>query len=344
MKLFWKIFLAFALATVATVVLTIVLTVSLGAEPAGGGRRGPPPNAWIRFTVAGCSTLAIGYLVARALSQRLGKIQSAARRIGRGELGARADLEPAWLGDEIDSLGREFDAMASSLETSIRSQRQLIQDVSHELRAPLARLQIAVGLVRRDGVEAAERALDRIDHEVECLAALYEELLSLAKLEAGSSAYAATRVQLGPLVEGVVEDAQFASEEEGRPIDLRVEDGCVVDGDARLLSRAIENVVRNAVAHSPDGTPIAVRLRPDGPFAVVEVEDEGEGVPEEELERIFQPFVRLGEARPRAVEGAGLGLAIVARSVAAHGGSVRATNNERGGLTVVLRLPRAQVG
>lgn len=340
MKLFWKILLSFWLVAVTTIGVTVLVSRPLDDSEGSYAQRGPPPDRFVRLSIAIVSTFGIGFLLARALSARLERIRGAAEKLAAGDLTARVGSPPARRHDEIDVLGREFDRMAEALERSVEAQRQLVHDVSHELRAPLARLQVAAGLVRKHSGPEGQSALDRIDQEVEALAELYEELLSLARLEARPPGAASTAVRLDVLLENVGEDVSFSHEPRRACIEIEATEPLSVSGDARLLGRAFENVLRNALLHTPDETKVVVSIAEDGPHAVVTVRDQGPGVPEDQLERIFQPFVRIDDARSDERGGTGLGLAIVERCITAHGGTVRAHNLREGGLAVEMRIPR----
>ena len=255
-------------------------------------------------------------------------------RIGAGEKKRR---------DEVADLGRDFDAMASRIGVLLTSQRRLLGDVSHELRSPLTRLSMALALARRhacDGNQSeVEAAFDRIGREKERLNDLISQLLDLVRLESGEYSQAREILQLETLIEEIAEDADFEARQRGRGVLLARIAPCRVDGSPELLRRAIENVVRNAVAYAPEKTQVEITLDVEAEFAVLRVRDWGEGVPDSSLEKLFEPFYRVAQARDRQSGGVGLGLAITARAVISHGGSIRATNAFDGGLQIEIRLP-----
>jgi two-component system sensor histidine kinase CpxA len=206
----------------------------------------------------------------------------------------------------------------------------------------LARLEVALELARNKAGEAAEQPLDRIEREAHRLDSLIEQLLALDRLESGQMTPASEDVNLGALLEEVAADARYEARRAGRKVELQAEPGVRISGSTDLLRSAFENVVRNAVAYTRDGTTVEVecRLEPaEEPVAVIEVRDRGPGVSEKDLEHLFEPFYRVAEARDRQSGGIGLGLAITARAVRLHGGTIAARNRPDGGLEVTVRLP-----
>jgi two-component system sensor histidine kinase CpxA len=236
--------------------------------------------------------------------------------------------------------------MAERLETLVNAQSRLLKDISHELRSPLARLNVALGLVRqRSGFESANM-LDRIELEVSRLNELIGRLLTLARIEDGQQSVPRMPVPLDELVLNVAEDAEFEAQARHCHVRSVIPPGeWRVRGEASLLHSAIENVVRNAIRYTGEGTTVEIHLlraeTAGGVEAVVKVTDCGPGVPPDALEKLFQPFYRLDDARGRQTGGVGLGLAITERAVRFHGGRVAASNRAEGGLEVELRLPLA---
>jgi two-component system sensor histidine kinase CpxA len=283
-------------------------------------------------------------LLARHLSSPFRSLRGAARQLAAGDLSARVGPPVATRRDEIGSLARDFDAMAERLEQLVTSQRRLLRDVSHELRSPLGRLEVALELARRRGGEPAPELLDRIGRESGRLNELIGQLLSLERLRLDGAEPDRAPVDLRALIEEVAADARFEAEPRGCTVSVRGHASVTVVGSERVLRSAVENVLRNAVAHAPDGTAVEVSLatettESDGPKAVIAVRDRGSGVPEDELVRLFEPFYRVSEARDRSTGGAGLGLAITERAVRWHGGAVGARNAQDGGLEITIRLP-----
>jgi signal transduction histidine kinase len=283
------------------------------------------------------------YGLARYLTTPLLKLRTTTNELAEGNLGARVTPKLAKRRDEIGQLGRDFDQMAQRLESMVKAQQRLLGDISHELRSPLARLGVALGLARQRSGPEASGALDRIERESDNLNEMISQLLTLTRLESGTDGRKKTEVDLSSLVREVADDADFEARSINRSVQVVSADKCSITGVEELLRSAIENVVRNAVRFTPEGTAVEVALRRQNGagdhFAVITVRDRGHGVPDDALERIFRPFYRTEDARDRqSGGGTGLGLAITERAVRLHGGTVRATNAPDGGLAVELKL------
>lgn len=299
--------------------------------------RATPGARFLRFLAAILTVGLVCYGLARYLTKPIVALRAATQRLAEGDLSARV-VETARQ-DELADLGRDFNRMAGRIETLMKSQQRLVGDVSHELRSPLARLSVALELARlKAGAEAAP-ALDRIEREAERLNELIGQLLTLAKLESGVSAPPTTAVALDQLVKDIVADASFEAASRQREVKLLSSDNCQTEGSPELLRRAIENVIRNAVRHTPENSTVEVKLERNDNQAVISVRDCGQGVPPSSLDQLFEPFYRVAEARDRQTGGIGLGLAITKSAIQLHGGQVSATNAAGGGLEVKLTLP-----
>jgi signal transduction histidine kinase len=283
------------------------------------------------------------FWLARYLTTPLLKLRTTTNELAEGNLGSRVADKLTKRRDEIGQLGRDFNGMAERLESMVKAQQRLLGDISHELRSPLARLGVALGLARQRSGAEANGALDRIERESDNLNEMISQLLTLTRLESGTDGRKRAEVDLAALVRDVAEDADFEARSVNRSVEVVWTERCTIDGVEELLRSAVENVVRNAVRFTPEGTAVEVALqRQNGAgdqFAVISVRDHGKGVPDDALERIFRPFYRAEDARDRqSGGGTGLGLAITERAVRMHGGSVVATNAKDGGLSVELRL------
>jgi two-component system sensor histidine kinase CpxA len=226
----------------------------------------------------------------------------------------------------------------------VKAQSRLLNDISHELRSPLARLNVALGLARQRSSPESADMLDRIELEASRLNELIGRILTLARLEDGEQRVPRAAVPLNELVLNVAEDAEFEAQARHCHVRCSISEGeWGVPGDASLLHSAIENVVRNAIRYTRAGTSAEIQLEKadgqKGAEAVLRVSDSGPGVPEDALDKMFEPFYRLDDARGRLTGGVGLGLAITDRAVRFHGGRVTAFNRAEGGLTVEIRLP-----
>jgi signal transduction histidine kinase len=281
------------------------------------------------------------FLLARYLSDPIRHLRAATRSIAAGDLGVRVSGLLGTRRDELALLALDFDVMAERLRGLLESHRTLLRDVSHELRSPLARLQIALGLARRPQANL-EQEFDRIERETGRLDELIGEILSLSRLDDPAHTLLAERVNLEELLETLLDNTRVEAEPRAITIHASTSAGLSVEGDRELLFRAIENVLRNALSFSPDGAAVQLSANAQAGQAVVRISDQGPGVPPAALERIFEPFFCVAKARDRDSGGYGIGLAITARVAALHGGSVRARNIPDGGLEVEILLPLHQ--
>ena len=300
--------------------------------PSGARAPRPPLAPWQLVGIGLVTSLVFSAALAWYLARPIRSLRSAFDSAAAGHLETRVSPEIGGRRDEIADLGRDFDRMAAQLQGLIVAQRRLLHDVSHELRSPLARLQAAVGLARQDPAKT-EASLERIEREASRLDRMVGEILTLARLEGGTTGKRES-VDFADLVASIAEDARFEAEAAGRRIQIDIEEDIRIEGQPALLHRAVENVVRNALRF---GTAVDISLRAEGNSARLSVTDNGPGVPQEELSRIFEPFYR---GRPADGAGFGLGLAIAQRAVEAHGGNIRASNLVPG-LRVEIQLPRA---
>ena len=226
--------------------------------------------------------------------------------------------------------------MSDRLKASMELQQNLLHDVSHELRSPLARLQVAVGLARQSP-EKLEAAMDRIELESGRINHLVGELLTLSRLDAGTMEMTKVDIEIEELLSGIVADARFEAKSHRQKIKLDCGSRIIVSCQPELLHRAIENVVRNALKHTPAGKRITINCRQDDVTRknYISILDEGPGVHPAELPYIFEPFFR-GKSHN---DGHGLGLAIAKQVAQAHGGGIIASNHPYGGLYVEISLP-----
>jgi two-component system sensor histidine kinase CpxA len=282
----------------------------------------------------------VSYLLARAISKPVRRFREATVAIAGGNLDTRVAQTVGARRDEIGHLARDFDVMTDELQRAWEQQTELMRNVSHELRSPLARLRVALELARRQAGDLPE--FIRIESESERLDGLIGQILNYSRLEARDGDDP-VRIDLVDLVSVVVEDVNYecrSSGIDGVTIDLEVEGNPVVDGFAEMLSSATENVLRNAVRHSPADASVTVRLRGDAADAIIEIQDQGSGVPEDEIEQLFEPFFRASDAAEKSdYRGSGLGLAITRRAIEKNGGSIAASNVTGGGFLVSIRLP-----
>jgi two-component system sensor histidine kinase CpxA len=303
-----------------------------------------PSNGGFRLAASFLPILSIGisglicFLLTLHITSPLFALRKGAETLAAGNLTARVPGKVRNRHDEIGQLGRDFDRMAERLESLVDGHKRLLGDVSHELRSPLSRLLVALGLARRANAEEMPELLDRIALEARRLDGLIGQLLTLSRIESGSHA-AASPIDLTALVHEVVTDADFEARAQSRSIGVINFEECTVSGFEELIRSAVENVVRNAVRFTSEGTAIDVSLRRERDRAVIRVRDQGPGVDETLLSEIFLPFRRVHKVYGNRNEGSGLGLAIAQRAVAANGGTIGATNAADGGLVVRIELP-----
>lgn len=307
-----------------------------------------PTAFWIRLAGLVITAGIFCFFLARYITRPVRELKNAALSIVGGDLSVRVDERIKDRGDEIGQLGESFDSMTRHVSELLGAQNRLIRDISHELRSPLARLNVALALARRKADDELTGPLDRIERETENLNAMIGQLLSLSRLEADMGRVRMSRQDLASLVKHVVDDAHFEAGHQGKGVRLVSQAEVLhLEFNVELVRSAVENVVRNAVRHTGEGTAVEVELLPEsgnkGSGTRVRVTDHGPGVPEEELENLFRPFYRLEDARDRRSGGTGLGLAIAWRAVHLHGGAITARNAPEGGLVVEIFLPEGKV-
>ncbi len=299
-------------------------------------------QGWLWGGVAAVLVLSlVCYRVASALTSPVLRVCEAARSFADGDLSVRV-ASPQILDrhDEFAQLGRDFNAMASRIESLVNAKQRLLWDISHELRSPLTRLSLALAMARRKANPEVVPAMDRIERETEQLNRLIQQLLTLARITGGTGPALTEEIDLSALVTSIADDAAFEASGVNRSVKLEVKGGGNVAGNGELLRSAIENVVRNAVRFTAEGTAVSIVVERtgDGKEILIYVRDHGPGVPEPELDRLFEVFYRVPETRD-ANAGSGLGSAIANQAVLAHGGWVKALNAQGGGLEVQIGLP-----
>jgi two-component system sensor histidine kinase CpxA len=273
------------------------------------------------------------YWLALHLTSPVRALQKAVERFGGGDFTARVGTTRR---DELGQLANTFDRMAGRIETLLAAERRLLLDISHELRSPLARLGVAVELARSG--EDLEAALNRIQKESDRLNTLRNQLLQVTRAEGDPRSLRRDRVRLDELVGQLVDDSSIEAAARGCQLEYRAGEPVTVEGDAELLRRAMENVIRNAIRYSPPKTTVEVTLGRRNGTAVLDVRDHGPGVPEEALPRLFDAFYRVEKSRDSSSGGIGLGLSIARRAIELHKGGIRARNASPG-LEVEMQLP-----
>ncbi|MEN6466612.1 MAG: ATP-binding protein [Syntrophaceae bacterium] len=316
------------------------------------GPPGPPPD-WmpLSFLIRLALGLTISgvfcYIFARYMTAPVLKLGNAVRQFARGDLAIRVGAKLGGREDEISLLARDFDNMAERIESLLNSQRNLLRDVSHELRSPLARLNVALELCRKSASPDSDKYLDRISREADRLNEMIGQILAYNKMESRASGLKIEKLDLEELIREIAADAEYEAKSRNRQISLKTEP-CVIEGDREILRRALENVIRNAVSYTAEHSAVEIaqerRSEKDKNSAVISVRDHGAGVPEKDLANIFRPFYRADEGRGSETGGTGLGLAITESAIRMHNGAVRAENTPDGGMIVEITLPGIPAG
>lgn len=303
---------------------------------------GHPPRSFLNVPepmlfMAGAGGLLFSLLLAWNLTRPMRQLRAGFARVSKGDLSVRLFPVMRRRHDELSVVAQDFDAMVERLSVLVSAREALLHDVSHELRSPLARLQLATGLARQTPATLAQ-SLDRIDEEARRLDKMIGELLTLSRAEHASLPDEQYFDLLG-LLEAVANDARYEAQVPGVEILLYADSNCdyTVKGDAKLIRSAVENVVRNALRFSLQGQEVKISLRQEQGWLNIVVSDQGPGVDAEKLSSIFDPFVRVNS--PLSGKGYGLGLSIVRKVVLAHQGEVSAVNGKQGGLELTIRLP-----
>ena len=309
-------------------------------------RQAPPSLFWgsttalIRLGGILLVAIVLCYLLAMYLTSPIRKLRGVTNELADGNLDTRISPGLGRRRDEIGDLARDFDVMAERIEGLITSQQRLNRDISHELRSPLARLNVGLEIAKQRSAPEMKPVFERLEGESTRLNDMISRLLTLSKLETGADDVDRVRLDFAELVRDVAADAEFEAQAKGKHVEVSSADSCPVIGSENLLRSAVENVLRNAVRYTPERTVVDVALTRENGHAILRISDHGGGVPEEELPNLFRPFYRVGEARERKTGGTGLGLAIAERAVKAHKGNI-AARNHNGGLQVEITIDTA---
>jgi signal transduction histidine kinase len=271
-------------------------------------------------------------------------IQTAARSVATGDLKARVAPAVSKRRDELAALAIDFDSMVDRLETLIRAQKDLLSSVSHEIRSPLARINLSLAILKKEWSGNSQDMLYQLESDVDRIDLLMGQLLTLSRFEAGLSSAEREDVSISQILEEVTANGDFEAKATGKSVSLHADGSAYLkDADPHALRSAFENIIRNAIRFSRPNTNIGVSLKiyANSPksAALVAVRDHGPGVPEESLQAIFQPFVQLASNDPSGESHNGLGLAIASEAIRMHGGAITAVNLPGGGLEVRVKLP-----
>ncbi len=299
----------------------------------------PPKLRIISIMLSIFVTGIISYALARNITSPVRALQRATRRISSGDLKVRVQSVIGKRRDELGQLSADFDRMAEQIERLLMTQRRMLGDVSHELRSPLARLQVALELARKSAGRSANIEHNRIETEANRLEELIGQVMALVRLEGDQANIIREEISLAELLGQIVQDADFEARPEHKAVKLKVLNDCRVKVNEELIYSALENIVRNALKYTKINTCVEVLLGAEKEAALIQVRDHGAGVCAQTIEHLVEPFYREAQARDRASGGYGLGLAIAQRAINIHEGSLKINNTESGGLMVEIRLP-----
>lgn len=294
-------------------------------------------SPWLMSVIVMCVAFPILFFLSWRLTRPVKELRLAANAIALGDLKINPKIEKQGI-KELRDVGRSFNQMVTALQDLNQYQQRLLADISHELKTPLARLQLAVAIIRRRNGESSE--IDRIENEIQKLNTMILDLLSLSRQQVNSH-LARAKFPVQQIWFDILEDAKFEMNENGLALEIHnhisPSERYYINGNCQLLSSTVENVIRNAKKYAE--TRVSVVLTIHKKNLVIDIEDDGPGVPESEYEQIFRPFYRVDEARARQTGGTGLGLAIVLNAVQQHKGTVVASKASIGGLRVEIVLP-----
>lgn len=296
------------------------------------------PEVFITFIIT--FSLGLCYLFVRGLLKPIAQLSHASKRMASGEMGVRVGPASARL-DEIGQLGRDFNYMSEQVESVLNSQKRLLADISHELRSPLTRLQLSIGIAQQqneaDMSDNMLAALERIEKESLQIEDMIAQVLLLSRLDNKQPNQNIQSVSLEQIMTPIIADAQFEAEQKNKELYYQADDNIILQADPQLLSSAIENILRNAIHYSNHLIQVSVSVQDNN--IVWLIEDDGNGIEESQLDRIFEAFYRESTARDRNSGGVGLGLAIAKQAIGQHHGFIQASNKTQGGLMVKISIP-----
>lgn len=294
---------------------------------------------WMRIAIPVVISFLLCWLLARTLSKPISNMKNVANKFGNGDLSVRIKNTNKY-NDELGDLAKTFNIMADKIQHNVESHQRLLGDVSHELRSPMTRLQVAIALAEKSKQQpkALTKHLTRCEIEVERLDSMIENVLSLSRLENSIQHTEFSTLHINEIIEPLIEDNQYLAEDRNIVIRSNITP-CSIQGDITLLSSAINNVLLNAVKYSPDNSEVSLSVSIVNQKIEIHIDDQGSGVPNESLDSLFKPFYRTTEARERKTGGTGLGLAIAKQAINLHNGTIKAENLELSGLRIRIKLP-----
>ncbi len=293
--------------------------------------------------VIGGVVLVLSLVLSVALTRKIGELLTAIRKVREGAYSHRAEIRGR---DEIAQIGEEFNSLTGRLQTTENARRRFVSDASHELKTPLAAIRLLTdSILQTENIDPAttREFVSDIGREAERLSRITEDLLRLTRLDS-SVLDAAAVVDVEEVARQVLRMMALVAQEKNVTLEERMEPGCTVLSSKDELHQVVYNLVDNAVKYTPAGGQVSVTLRREGGTVLLAVADNGAGIPEADLPRIFERFYRVDKARSRAAGGTGLGLSIVSDTVKRRGGTVEAANRPSGGAVFTVRWPTAEEG
>lgn len=291
---------------------------------------------WQKLAVSIIASLGLSLLFSRTLIRPINSLKNAAFALADGKLKTRIKVKPN-RNDELAQLTNDFNKMAENLEKLMTSQKRLLADISHELRSPLTRLQMAAGLAQMQENSKESNYLSRIEKEANTLDEMIGDVLKLSRLEAQSQMLNKEQQPFNLVLKPVISDAKFEAKQNNKSLNIIGEQNSEFSFDGQILSSALDNVLRNAIKYA--NNEITVKLKQSKDDIEITISDDGPGVPEEDLNNLFEPFFRVSQSRQRNSGGTGLGLAICKHAILAHNGCIKLHNQKDSGLSVIIKLP-----
>lgn len=283
----------------------------------------------------------VAWLIASRFGRPIGELQAAVRQLASGHIDARVPTAISGRRDELGALAADFNSMADRLQGLMDSRDQLMQEMSHELRSPLARLQASLALAsHRQKLDEAER--EQIETEIRRIDRTIGEMLRFSRLDTQVT-IVHRLIRIGKLLRDLVQVAEVEAQARGCRLALVADENLQVVGDLDLLRSGLENILRNAIRYAPPDSCVDLSAHQKDGNIVVQISDRGPGVPEQYLSKIFEPFFRVKSDDGDETAGSGLGLAIAQRALEVLGGSIIATARDGGGLTFTITMPTADL-
>ena len=279
------------------------------------------------------------FVMARYLARPIVELQEASRKFAKGDFSHKITKKSMNRYDEIGDLASDFNDMAERIEMGINSQKRLFNDISHELRSPLARMQVGLELLQMKVKDSEKPLVERLEKDINRMNALIGEVLQFSKLENKEIGAAKEEISLSKSLEDVCSDAEFEGNNNHKGVRLDIKKDAVIKGNTVLIERAFENIIRNGLRFTPENTLVEVSLDVIGSNAVIKIVDHGPGIPESDIKKIFEPFYCVKPDRNPQNGGIGLGLPIALRAVELHNGTIKMENRSEGGLLVTIELP-----